>query len=288
MKTHTFSIVVGDARCDFNCPYCISKMTLSEPTKPNTPTRWDRFDSAMRIVEMAADGLVSALLTGKGEPCLFPHQISAYLSRMEKRFPLVDLQTNGFELAQMPDSILPMWADLGLTLVCVSVAHYDARTSNVIMGAPTSPGYNYWDLVDKIHNAGLACRINCTMVHGGVETGYDVGMLIDKCRDKGVEQLTIRRVAKPSHTRSCKISGWVDHNLPAMSEEDLYLHLRDNGGKELLKLPHGASVFDMRGQNVCVGNCITSTTDPNDIRQIIFFPDGRIAYDWKYPGARIL
>jgi hypothetical protein len=61
-----------------------------------------------------------------------------------------------------------------------------------------------------------------------------------------------------------------------------------HGAHRLLKLPHGGIVYDVDGQNVAVTTCLTRTTDPNDIRQIIFFPDGRIAYDWQHTGARIL
>jgi hypothetical protein len=240
----------------------------------------------MRIVEMAADGLVSVLLTGKGEPCLYTDQIYDYLGRMEKRFPLVDLQTNGYELSKMPDGILKVWSDKGLTLVCISVAHFDPKISNEIMRCPDA-SYDYWDAVKKIQDAGLACRINCTMVKGGVEITDDVDALINKCSSRGVDQLTIRPVAKPAITKARGPFDWVCNNQPEIAPLHLYDYL-DERGTELLQLPHGAVVFDVQGQNVCVGNCITSTTDPNDIRQIIFFPDGRIAYDWKYNGARIL
>ena len=30
MKTHTFSIVVGDDRCNARCPFCIARMTASK------------------------------------------------------------------------------------------------------------------------------------------------------------------------------------------------------------------------------------------------------------------
>jgi hypothetical protein len=42
------------------------------------------------------------------------------------------------------------------------------------------------------------------------------------------------------------------------------------------------------GGDECIGNCLTGSTDPDNTRQIIYFPDGRIMYDWRYPGARIL
>lgn len=288
MKTNTFSIVVGTAACDMNCPYCVSKMTCTAAPKSQY-INWGRFDTACRIVDKAADGLISVLLTGKGEPCLYPDLIGAYLDKLEGRFPLVDLQTNGQQIATQQESIrqLISWRKLGLTLVCVSIAHWDPSRSAFRMGG--KPGYDYRDTVTKIKAAGLACRLNCTMTRGAFDRPGDIDALIDTARKLEVEQLTIRQVTRPAVSISPKVSGWVDEHTPGMTDLMLYYYLRDTlKAKELLQLPHGASVFDVNGQNVCVNNCLTQNTDPNEIRQIIFFPDGRISYDWCYPGARIL
>jgi hypothetical protein len=53
-----------------------------------------------------------------------------------------------------------------------------------------------------------------------------------------------------------------------------------------MRLPHGADVYDFRGQNVCLNNCLTPPNS-EEIRQIIFFPDGHLRYDWVYEGAII-
>jgi hypothetical protein len=153
------------------------------------------------------------------------------------------------------------------------------------MGLPSS--YNFWQAVDRGHEAGMAVRINCTMVKGGVDSLDNVDRLLTHCKNFQVEQCTIRPVDRPERALDSEVAKWVDSHRPILKVSELYDHL-DSLGTELLRLPHGASVFDYYGQNVCVGNCLTDTTDPNDIRQIIFFPDGRITYDWKYPGARIL
>ena len=94
MKTHTFSVVVGDARCNAASPFCISKMTASEASD-YIQFDEDRFDCACRIVDQMKDGLLTVLLTGQGEPLLFPKQITRYLNVLDGRFPQVELQTNG-------------------------------------------------------------------------------------------------------------------------------------------------------------------------------------------------
>lgn len=289
LKTHTFSIVVGTAACNAKCPYCVSKMTQAEACCAVINER--RFHTACRIVEQARDGLVSVLLTGKGEPLLFPEEITQYLQWLkEYRFPLVDLQTNGI-LLESADKCgdLNKWAASGLTLVCLSVAHWDAGHSNILMGI-SEKGYDFYEEVKRVQSVGLAARVNCTMTRSGCGTIADALRLIDRCRDAGVEQLTLREVEMPDNAaRGSKVREFVEREKPHDLSPNLRYHLEvQKGCVKLMELPHGAVIFDVDGQNVCISNCLTSTTNPNDIRQIIYFPDGRIAYDWKYKGARIL
>lgn len=281
MRTHTFSIVIGNSACNANCPYCVSKMTGDLPT---SRINWNRFATACQVVEHARDGLVSVLLTGKGEPTLYPDQIYDYLSRMDHRFPLVDLQTNGILL---DGQRLYQWRELGLTLVCISITHDDSVQSNEIMGIREC-GYDYWQAVERIHEAGLAVRLNCTMTTAGTHTPVGLERLVSRCKSHGVEQLTLREVDRPRHTENQEVSDWVDQHKPKNAAGRLRKYILDAGGMELLQLAHGASVFDFFGQNVCISNCLTTSQSPNDIRQVIFFSSGAIRFAWQYPGARIL
>lgn len=49
-------------------------------------------------------------------------------------------------------------------------------------------------------------------------------------------------------------------------------------GTRLLDLAHGAAVYDVGGQNVCLADCLTHSADPDDMRQLIYNPDGRLTY----------
>jgi hypothetical protein len=92
----------------------------------------------------------------------------------------------------------------------------------------------------------------------------------------------------PDQITNHEVGDFVKSERVPGAAAKLNNYLLMKGATRLLELPHGGVVFDHNGQNVAIGNCLTGTTDPDDIRQIIFFPDGRIAYDWRYPGARIL
>ncbi len=285
MKTHTFSIVVGTAACNAACPFCVGKMTMAPHARPNTEIRWDRFETACKIVEQARDGLVSVTLTGRGEPMLYPDEIGKYLDRMNRRFPLVEIQTNGICIG---DNLKQLWSwqKRGLTQVSISITHTDPAHSNKIMGIKTQ--YNYWEAVKRVKATGLSVRLNCTMIKTGISRPEQVDRLIAMCAVNGVDKLTLREVEAPATSRDVDVTAWVRGEKPHGAAKRLRHYLELKEATPLLVLPHGGIVYDVAGQNVAVSNCLTGTTNPDDIRQIIFFPDGRIAYDWRYPGARIL
>ncbi len=62
----------------------------------------------------------------------------------------------------------------------------------------------------------------------------------------------------------------------------------ESDGTLLMTLIHGASIYDVKGQNVCLTDSLTLTARTDDLRQLIFFPDGHLRYDWQYPGAILL
>jgi len=143
-------------------------------------------------------------------------------------------------------------------------------------------------VVKQLHNMGLAVRLNCTMLKSGVCLPAQFESLVNKAAMHGVEQLTFREVSMPDNVGNHEVADFVRQEQVMGACHYLMNYLEMRKATKLLELPHGGLIYDYNGQNVALGNCLTGTTDPNDIRQIIFFPDGRIAYDWRYPGARIL
>ncbi len=285
MKTHTFSIVVGDQRCNANCPYCISQMTASEPSD-YVDFDEGQFNIACRIVDQMKDGLLTVLLTGQGEPLLFPKQITRYIDCINFRFPIIELQTNGMLVEKNLDNF-KNWQDYGLTLVCISIASHHSRQSNQIMGIKDD-SYDYWNTAEMLQEIGLNVRLNCTMTKAGTHYPEDCEKIIFRAKNAGILQTTFREVEMPQSVACYKTAAWVTMNKPKGATSRLHHYLALNEAVKLFELPHGGIVYSYKDQNVAIGTCLTETTDPNDIRQLIWFPDGRLAYSWQYPAARLL
>ncbi len=286
-----FSIIAGTGSCNAECPFCVSKMTgIAEiGTKPQ-PINWRNFEKAAQIAKDYRVG--SVVITGKGEPTLFPDQVTEYLSHLEKyNFPLIDLQTNGINLDRksgLYDPELRKWYDKGLAFVALSVVHYEPEENRKIY---TPHSNNYIELprlVDKLHQIGFSVRFSVTMFNGGIDNAEKTGKMIEFSKGLAVEQLTLRKIAKPNESENPEIGLWTESHLLTDSQfGKIRNHLEENG-KRLLLSGHSAAIYDVSNQNICLTNTLTLDVDPEKIRQIIFYPNGRVRFSWQYQGATIL
>jgi molybdenum cofactor biosynthesis enzyme MoaA len=291
MRIQTFSIVAGSEACNARCPFCVSKMTVSHGLGLKEPAvNWRNFRKACQLARQS--GVTTVMLTGKGEPTLFPEQITRYLRGLnELEFPLVELQSNGVLLVDdrwRPH--LQAWVDAGLSLVALSIVHYEPEKNREIYLPHREAYIDLPHLIDLLHEVGLSVRLACIMADGYIDTVEEVRELIRFARQHRVEQLTVRPVAHPGRdrSRSEEVYDWsVAHYLSEARQREIHA-LFEREGSRLMTLLHGAVVYDVGGQNVCLTDCLTIAPSGEDIRQLIFFPDGHLRYDWQYEGALLL
>lgn len=285
------SLIAGSGACNAECPFCVSKMTgLSEIGMKPTLINWRNFDKAAQLAKEYRVG--SVLITGKGEPTLFPDQVTDYLTHLEKyNFPLVDLQTNGINLdkkGEKYDPKLREWYDKGLAYIALSIVHFQPEDNRKVYMPHAKAYIELPRLVDKLHQIGFSVRFSVTMFNGGIDNGEKAGQMIDFARGLAVEQLTLRKIAKPDESENPEVGLWTEaHLLKPEQFEDIKKQI-EKSGKMIQKTGHGAAIYDVASQNVCLTNALTLEADPEKIRQIIFFPNGRVRFDWQYQGATIL
>ena len=284
------SIVVGNKACNAKCPYCISKMTSKTEQLPSMfwTINWRNFHIACKLAQKAE--ATTVLLTGKGEPTLHPNLITQYLTQLgdNKRcyFPFIELQTNGIKLAtdESYNEHLKEWYKLGLTTICLSAVHWDIERNKEIYG-------DYYDLpslTNKLHSMGFTVRLSIMMLKGYIDNPREIRKVIGFCRTNKIKQLTIRPISRPEGAIDTPQALFVkEHTLNEQDQFDIEKDIAKHA-TPVLHLAHGATVYDFDGQNICLANCLTTNKNEDDIRQIIFFPDGTISYDWAYKGAVLL
>ena len=290
MKIQTVSIVVGSSACNAKCPFCVAKMTSQTQHLESVQVHWRNFGIACKCAEKGE--VTTVLLTGQGEPTLSPELIFEYLRRikvMEQHgivnFPFKELQTNGILLmGDKLDKDMREWYNLGLTTIAISAVHWEQDKNQEVYGEkyPNLP-----KLIQKLHAFGFSVRLSVMLLKGYIDTPNSVMKLAKVCKDNKVEQLTVRPINTPNNG-SGDIYDWtkshtIDFDVMIQIAKKIAMH-----GDSILELPHGATIYDLDGQNICLSNCLTTNKSIEDMRQIIFFPNGRIAYDWCYEGATML
>lgn len=329
MNISTFSIVVGTRSCDASCPFCISHSTGFEQVS-DKDIRWDAFSRAVAMARNAEDGPPTLLLTGKGEPTLYPTEITMYLealrlmSRIDTMdtpagevelvqpiFPTIELQTNAIMLGRIAQknkndqpltdresellSHLSLWRKCGLSTVAIStVGVNEKHNKQVYLHHRHEPYPPLADTVKFLHSYGLQVRICVMMQQGMVCTPEGVKEVLDWCREQRVEQLTIRPIRRPKNKLSVMQNETdryvMQYGLEDVQEEVIAEWIKKTGHhiRTFTAGEHEFKVYDINGQEIVLGDCLTVSTKPNTIRTLILYPrSGDIGYHWQYPSARL-
>lgn len=293
MKIQTMSVVVGTNACNASCKFCVSRQTPKHdmPTTPN----WRNFMNALMLADKA--GATTILLTGKGEPTMYPNLIAEYLKRImysKFQFPFIELQTNGIAIGNgdlqgenedmdFSYNYLKDWYDLGLTTVCLSAVETGYANKDIY-----SKDYPAIEQTAAILNEiGFTVRLSLMMMKRYISRPCDIDRVTDFCKKNKIKQLTLRPIAYPDNSDN-DVSRWTkDHTLSDTELKNIVEYIKKNG-TPILKLAPGATVYDYNGQNLCLANCLTTDTTDDNMRQIIFYPDGSLRYSWVYDGAVLL
>ena len=287
MRFHTLSVVVGGLACNARCPFCIASMTPASgltlrASAPDMPAL-DRVFALAR-----AGGVDQVMLTGKGEPTLWPDHLTAILGGLAPwDFARIDLQTNGIPIAdgRIGDETLARWRALGLSLIAISIVHHEPEPNRSNYLPYRSAYIDLPALIARLHGHGFAVRLAVVMADGLIDDPDDVAAMIRFARDHDAEQLTLRPVNAPADSRAPEVSAWVaDHALSAEQQTAVADHLAPN--PLLDRLPWGGEVRDIDGLSVCLTDSLTHDDPVREVgRQLIAYPDGSVSTSWETPAV---
>jgi hypothetical protein len=199
------------------------------------------------------------------------------------------MQTNGIPLHDF-DTWQFVQITGGLTTIAISVVHWhDCENAEIYCPGREYPSLE--NLIDRLHAAGVSVRLNCVMVKDKIDDWEKVRTFLAFCRSNKVEQFTLTPLNRPAEDAgSNDYRAWVkERKIDTHTIQDIRARLKGEGTL-LMELAHGAEVFDYEGQNVCLSNCLEphKLTDKSVMRNLIFYPDGHLRYDWDHAGAIIL
>lgn len=272
MNDSVFNVVVSN-KCGANCPYCISPQT-PEVCKDYSIFNYSKLSAAIQYAVRA--GIQTCKLTGKsGDPLCERKRLGNIVSLVSGKFPIIELQTNGILL----DKGNVMWLhDMGVTLIAVSCVHYHTlRNSNLYCGSGYYP--HLPELINQIHfHTDLTTRLSCTLIRGYIDSAKKVDDFLECFENTDNEQFSFIPV------------GWNGDSEQARwsKEYQVTMNVWDNikaKGTLLWETSYGGKVYDYRGKNVYIAECLSSSV--KGIRSLIYYPDGHLRYSWTKPGAII-
>lgn len=291
MKFSVFSIVAGTSRCVTVCPFCVSGelATIENREVPKINHR-----NLLKGCELAkTSGVQTVMLTSRGEPTLFPDQITEYLETLEPyKFPFIELQTNGIPIARKFEKYKPYlekWYELGLSTILISTVSNRPEINGEVYTPRTKQYIDLPELISNLHEIGFSVRLTAICTKAWMSTPEQIDEYLKFALENKVAQVTLRPLNDEYRRETAQ--AWIDEHK--MSEEDkvrIYDFLNTEGYK-LMELPNIGNVFDYKGQNVMFSYALTKYNDHNDgenKRNLIFFPDGQLRYEWEWEGARLL
>jgi hypothetical protein len=175
-----------------------------------------------------------------------------------------------------------------MTAIALSAVHFEAEKNRTVYLPHRDSYIDLPALIQALHSHGFTVRLICLPARGYIETVDDLVKMIAFAKNNRVEQLTFTPITRPDASKDPGVWEWTgEHSLSAEEIESIRGFLFSQG-RPILHLVHGAVVFDVEGQNVCLNNCLSVQADAPELRNLIFFPDGHLRYYWQYPGAILL
>jgi molybdenum cofactor biosynthesis enzyme MoaA len=247
---------------------------------------YKRLRNAIRVAKM--QGITTALVTSKGEPTLFPEQLRKVLSHTACDMPITELQTNALRFKEQ----LPLFEEIAfynyLQTIAISVVSNDPEENRKIYTPYKDKYIDLPDTIKGMNSFGFGVRLAVVMLKDVMDTWEKIESMIEFARANKVRQLTFRPVtlyegneSKPEVTEYIKAQFT---SINRLSLGEIYRTLEEKATL-LSATPYGAKLYDYKGQNVVMTNCLTDDTSMEESRSLIYFPDGSLRTDWRYEGS---
>ncbi len=281
LEISSLSVMVGSPACNLRCPFCISKQTYRVGSAARSAVSLERIaflaDKYLRVCA----GLPYGIITGKGEPTLAPpEEIGDIIEVLyaNGRGLIPELQTNG---TLLDERRLARWKAKGLNTLALScVSHRDEVNQRLL--ADDASEWSLERIVRIGRDLGLLVRLTAVLVRGGLDSRDELAAFLDWSAQRGVHQLTFRRVGEPrqpARAGSEPVAAWIRANR---MEPDLILALLTERGREEPSLPW-ARAFTCQGMGVVVTDALSAPQD-RVVRHAVIQPDGHLYGSWDDPG----
>ena len=274
----TLSVIIGEG-CNNDCKFCISKLTFK--AEPKCRFWREKLHKACEVAKRGNSDTV--IITSKGEPTLSPDLLYT-IETCAKYFPIVELQTNGIVIDH---TLADNMARKGLTTVAISCVSYRHEDNKEMLGK-NSPELE--KVVSVCKEWGLltrACIIMTNRICGTMDLLLDQ---ITGLKRIGFDQVTLRIMGTPDLSlvqttpKAKKVIDWIAEN--SIPKDSISIKNWVENYPLIRKFPWGSEIRLIEGIPVCLTDCL-SEEQGNDLRYVIYFPDGHLRTRWDVAGTML-
>ena len=284
-KIYSVSAVIGNGTCNGNCSFC-SGRTLGRGRKDEVLHNTNMRNLEFAIKLSAKYGGWSLSLTSAGEPTCDPDAVTEALTIYKKcasagaYFPNINIFTNGilFGDEKFCDKYLPIWKELGLTNVAISIHHIDPCEQAKVYGISHLDYAGFREIRNNIKKHGVGVRATILLRKGAIDGPREFENTLGWLFEYGYNNITAWAVGNPDGSRNeFTPSRWNLYKI--------WRWLTQNG-----KLCHahewGGGVYDLKGKIVRLTDYVTKHDPKKDyVRQLVVLQDGGVYYSWIKDGA---
>ena len=176
-----------------------------------------------------------------------------------------------------------------MTTITISVVSNISAINREIYTPQRKSYINLEQIIENLHKIGFTVRLTCICTKEWMSTEQQILDFIDYCKLNKVEQITLRPLNDEFRRETAK--KWIDEHKMTIDDKEDIRSLLMRKGLKLLDLDRIGEVYGVDDQNVMFSHPLTAktiNTDPDNGRQLIFFQDGKIAYEWEHNGGRLL
>lgn len=253
----SLSLFVGTGQCNANCAHCAGKIHRKYAPKEDGIINSDLIYSTIRTCYDRGARYLS--ISSSGEPTLSPLSVTKTLElihgcRKEGIFySPINLYSNGIRIGEdkgFCDSYLPMWRDLGLKTIYLTVHDVDENKNAQVYGIMNYPSLEV--VLSRVHDAGLKTRANLVLSKRTIDKVEKFVSTVNHLRRMGVDFVSawpirgmddkIDEELSPSESELDKMEEWARENqgpeyvIRLLREKNRVLYRK---GQKLTLFPDG-------------------------------------------------
>jgi hypothetical protein len=240
----------------------------------------------------------NVVLTGSGEPVCnrnFFKRFAKMNEELRTPFQWIELQTSGILLTttEQGQEILALLRGAGVSTISLSLANlFDSELNAELMNTPKKLRFNIAELCQAIKDHGFNLRLSLNM--SDVYNEVLPATIFDTAQVLGANQLTFRKLY--ASEKDSEQAEWVKKHqwnpkevAVRSSPTPLYTNGMDHyiltHGRELEKLPFGATRYSIHGMSVVVDDDCMNVKSKETLRYLILRENGKLYTKWDDEGS---